>query len=420
MSAVERPTPATLSKLSGLNELSQEELASLSNKLEVRHVPKGEVLLERGSNETTRLYLVQGRLHLRAEDGAMSLVSHEDPSALSPIARLRPSRYEVVAATNVHYLSVPEDLLEGTDSSLEYNSSLLDAYQVEETEYSGDEGQENQLTLQIYEDLNSDQLLLPSLPDVAIRVGQAINEDYADSQKVVHIIENDPTIAAKILKAANSARYGGSQQISRLQDAIVRIGMNTVHQLVITFALRELFRCNSAHLNKRMREIWEHSRQVGAIAHVLAKHCKNLDPETALLAGLVHDIGSVAVLGYARDFPEINEHPGVLEASMRQLRGQLGNMILVKWQLPAFLAEVASEAEHWQREHKGACDYIDLIIIAKLHALIGHHQNQELPEIDQTPAYAKLGFGEGSPESSMQILELARQEIRETLALLGA
>jgi len=420
MSAVERPTPATLGKLSGLNELSQKKLDSLSDTLEVRHVRKGAVLLERGSNDNTRLYLVQGRLHLRAADGAMSLISHEDPSALSPIARLRPSRYEVVAATDVHYLSVPEDLLEGTDSALEYNSSLLDAYQVEETEFSADEGLENQLTLQIYEDLNSNQLLLPSLPDIAIRVGQAINEEYADSQKVVHIIENDPSIAAKILKAANSARYGGSQQISRLQDAIVRIGMKTVHQLVITFALRELFRCNSALLNKKMREIWDHSRHVGAIAHILAKQCKHLDAETALLAGLVHDIGSVAVLGYARNFPEINEHPGALEATMRQFRGQLGNMILAKWQLPAFLAEVASEAEHWQREHKGTCDYVDLVVIAKLHALIGHHQHQELPEIDQTPAYAKLGFGEASPESSMQILDQARQEIEETLGLLGA
>jgi len=193
-----------------------------------------------------------------------------------------------------------------------------------------------------------------------------------------------------------------------------------VHQLVITFALRELFRCNSSLLNKKMREIWEHSRQVGAIAHVLAGHCKNLDPETALLAGLVHDIGSVAVIGYARNFPEINEHPAALEATMRQFRGQLGNMILAKWQLPAFLAQVASEAEHWQREHKGTCDYVDLVIIAKLHALIGHHQDRELPEIDQTPAYAKLGFHESSPESSMQILDQAHQEIQETVSLLGA
>jgi len=419
MSAVEHPTPATLRKLNGLDELSSEELALLSNKLEVKHAPRGTRLLERGNNDTSRLYLLEGHLNLQAEDGAVTQISDQDNSARSPIARLRPSRYDVIAASNVHYLQVAENLLQDVDSSLQRNSSMIDAYQVEETEYAGDNDVENQLTLQIYEDLNSDQLLLPSLPDIAIRVGQAINEDYANTDNVVRVIENDPTIAAKILKAANSARYGGSQQISRLQDAIVRVGLNTVHQLVITFALRELFRCNSAHLNKKMRDIWEHSRQVAAIAHVLAKQCENVDPETALLAGLVHDIGSVAVLGYARNFPEVLEHPTALDSSVRQLRAQLGNMILVKWQFPAFLAQVASEAEHWQRQHKGACDYIDLVIIAKLHALIGSRQQRELPEIDHVPAYGRLGFHGASPESSMQILDQAHQEIRDTIALLG-
>jgi len=419
MSAVEHPTPSVLRSLSGLNELTHDELVALSNKLEVQSAKKGAKLLDRGSTDTSRLYLLNGSLQLRAEDGAVKLISHNDPSARSPIARLRPSRFDVVAASEIHFLRLEDEVLDWVDSNLEQTSSMLDTYQVEESELHSDRNAENQMTLQIYEDLNSDQLLLPSLPDIAIRVGQAINDDYADANRVARVIENDPTIAAKILKAANSARYGGVQPVGRLKEAITRIGLSTTHHLVITFALRELFRSNSALLNGKMRERWEHSRNVAAICHVLTRKCTKLDPETALLAGLIHDIGSVAILGYARDFPEVVEHPTALDEALAELHAQIGNMILVKWHLPPYLAQVASLANHWNREHNGPCDYADLVIISKLHAQIGNNPTHKLPEIDQVPAYEKLGFKNDAPESSMEILEEASEEIRQTMELLG-
>lgn len=420
MQQIEHPTPATLRSLSTLRELPNEQLQSLSNRLEVYSAPKGTRLLDRGSKDPSMIYLLHGSIRLKADDGANKLINHQDPSAHSPIARLRPSRYDVVAASKISYLRLDSDLLEEVDSSLENSTSLLvDTYQVEEDTEFSEMAAENQLTVQIYQDLNSDQLLLPSLPDIAIRVGQTINQDYADAARVAHVIENDPTIAIKLLKVANSARYAGTQPVERLSDAVTRLGLDTVHQLVITFALRELFRSNSAVLNQHMRKLWEQTRQVAAIAHVLSSQCPRLDPEVALLAGLVHDIGSVAVLGYARDFPEVANDKTALLASMNHLRAQLGNMILVKWHLPNKLAQVASDADHWKREHDGLCDYSDLVIVAKLHTLIGSKEAGELPEVDQIPAFGKLGFNRDGAESSLQILDEARSEIRDTLALLG-
>jgi len=421
MAQTEHPTPGTLRKLSGLRELPLEQLQALSSSLEVLNAPKGRRLLEHGSQDPAMLYLLHGTIEVKAADGAKKRISHEDPSALSPIARLRPSRYEVTTASPVSYLRIDADVLGEFDSSLENSSTLMvDTYQVDEDTEISELNAENQLTVRIYEDLNANRLLLPSLPDIAIRVGEAVNQDYGDAQKVARLIENDPAIAAKILKVANSARFAGSRQVATLSEAVVRIGLQDVHQLVITFALRELFRSSSSVLNRQMQKLWEHSRQVAAIAHVLASHCAHLNRETGLLAGLLHDIGSIAVLGYARDFPEVAENQPALEASMQHLKAQLGSMILGKWQLPEQLADVAANAEHWQRCHDGRCDYADLVIIANLHALDGTLRGSSLPSIEQIPAYAKLGFAQETGVSSVDILDQARDEMRETLALLAA
>lgn len=421
MANSEHPAPGTLRRLSSFSELPMEQLELLAEKLEIHTARKGTRLLTRGSRDPVMFYLLQGSIRLRAEDGADKLITHQDPSARAPVARLRPSRYDVVAASEIHYLKLDAELIDDADSSLENASSLTvdTTYQVDEDPEMSALGAENQLTVQIYEDLNQDQLLLPSLPDIAIKVGQTINDDYADANRVAHVLENDPTIAAKLLKVSNSARYAGAQPVARLRDAVARLGLNAVHQLVITFALRELFRSNSPTLNQHMRQLWEHSRQVAAIAHVIAGQCPRLDADTALLAGLVHDIGSVAVLGYARDFPEVANDLHTLQSSINNLRAQLGNMILVKWHLPSSIAQVAMDAERWQRTHEGPCDYTDLVIVAKLHARMNSKSESELPAVDQVPAFSKLGLQRESSDEGMGILEQARDEIRETLSLLG-
>ena len=416
----QHPTVEILRRLSSFQEIPTPQLQALSDQLGVHKANKGTRLLERGSDDASLLFLLEGTVELTAADGGKRLIRHQDASARNPIARLRPSRYSVVAASPISFLRIESELFDDIDSSLDHQSSLIgDTYQVDEDTVLDDLDVENRMTVQIYEDLNSNQLLLPSLPDIAIRVGEAVNHDFADAKRVARVIENDPAIAAKILKAANSALYASGKPVRSMPEAVVRIGLGNVHRLVITFALRELFRSNSPPLQKRMTQLWERSRQVTAIAHVLASHCSRLDREMALLAGLLHDIGSVAIIGYASNFPEVSENPQMLDDSLRRLKGQLGSMILTRWQLADELSNVAANAENWNRTHSGPCDYLDLVIVANLHAQSAEETDTELPPIESIPAYQQLGFGQRDDISSAEVLEEAQEEIRETLALLG-
>ncbi len=412
----EHPAVGALARLSTLRDLGQERLEQLADKLVVSSAPKGTRLLAHGSADTSTFYLLEGKLRLKAVDGAVQDMAHDDPSATNPVARLRPSRYEVTATTPIRFLRIDNDLLENLPDQAE----AIELYEVSEETAFGDLALENQLTVRIYEDLNADRVLLPSLPDVAMRVGKAVVAEDSDAATVARVVETDPAISAKLLKAANSARFAGRTTIGKIEDAVVRLGMRTTHHLVVTFALRELFRATSPHLRQSMRELWEHSCRVAALSHVLARKLDSgFDADFALLAGLVHDIGVLAVLAYAGEFPPDELDPDDLEATVQHMRARIGGLVLRRWHLPGELATVAEQAEQWERAGDDTPDYADLVLIAQLHSYVGTPRQADLPQIDKVPAFKKLGLEALSPEASIGILDEAAEEIRDTEILLG-
>jgi len=409
------PTTAMLQHLSTLRELPADELDTLREQLYLHEARKGEVLLDIGATDEFTLYLIEGSCRLIADDGGIKVIRHTDTSALAPLARLRPSRYKVIAESKVRYLRMDNTLIAETARKTEKSSSLtLETYQVEEQEDLVDMDAENRLTLQIYEDLNSGRLLLPSLPDVALRIGQAVNKDDSDARSIANLIETDPAIALKIVKAANSARYGGISQIATVTEAVARLGLHNTRFLVVTFALRELFRTESKQLEKRMLSLWEHCRRVAALSQVLGDRVGKFNSHEALLAGLVHDIGCLAVIAYARDFPEVTENPAALESSIQTLRGQLSGMILSTWQMPEALVTAAKEAENWYRDHTGPADYADLVIVAQLHEGVGGDIDPE-----KVPALARLGLSPAEIDRGLELLHDAHEEVAAAKRLLA-
>lgn len=401
------PTTAMLQRLSTLRETPAVELKALCEQLYLHECPKGEVLLEIGATDESNLYLIEGSTRLTAEDGGVKVVRHTDTSALAPLARLRPSHYKVIAESPVRYLRISNELIEQAMGRIEQSSSLtLETYQVEEEDDLGHMDAENRLTLQIYEDLNSGRLLLPSLPDVAVKIGEAVNDDDTDARRIAGLIETDPAIALKIVKAANSARYGGVSRLATVTEAVARLGMQNTRTLVVTFALRELFRTPSRQLGKRMQELWEHSRHIAALSQVLGDRVGSFNSHEALLAGLVHDVGCLAVIGYARDFPDVAQNPVALESSIQTLRSQLSGMILSTWQMPSELVTAAKEAENWYRNHTGPADFADLVVVAQLHEGVGGDVDPS-----KVPAFGQLGLSPSEIDRGLDLLHEAHEEV---------
>jgi HD-like signal output (HDOD) protein len=410
------PSPDTLKAFQPLDRLEDVQLELLSRALQIHSAGKGTTLIQEGDTTHFSLYLMQGKLRLTSADGRVSEVDDSKSQSRSPIANLIPRRYTVEAMTTIDYLMIDSELLEGLLSG---DTEGIMATEI--TPASGpynEAAAEDDLSSALIQDLDNDRLVLPSLPDVAVRLGRAMRDEATNARKLANVIQTDPAITTKLIRAANSPLYAGVTPVDSCAAAIIRLGADTTHKLVLTFALRELFKTRSAVLKQQMHQLWEHSVKVSAICYVLAKFSDEFNPEHALLAGLLHDIGNVAILSYAERFPEVANQSEHIVQVMADMRGPIGATILKKWGFIDDLIQVAEEAEYWQRDHEGPADYADLVVIAQLHTYIGKPEMSHLPTLDQVPALKKLKLGELTPKLSLKILDKAEEKIARAESLL--
>ncbi len=410
----QHPSVQTLQRFHAFEELSADQLSLLAKSLSIKTISSGSKMTERGSEEDLSYFLLMGQVQLKAEDGNRKTITSDSDDARRAIAQLIPRLYDVIAVTSIEYIQVDNQLLSSltpnNDSEIAEFSEYFTQSSIEETK--------SELKQCLLNDLKNKCLTLPSLPDVAIRIGKALNDDITDAKHIAKIILSDVAMTAKIIRVANSALYTGHNPVDNCTAAVVRLGAQTTHRLVLSFALRELFKSRSPVVQMRMQSLWGHSRQVAALCYVLAKLTKQFNPEEAMLAGLLHDIGEVVILSYAEKFPGVANDKIQLEHVITDLRGTLGGMILRGWGFVDELIQVAEEAENWYRDDSARAEYADLIIIAQLHSFIGTSRMSSVPMIDQVPAFNKLELGELTPKKSLKILKLASKQLAAAEALL--
>ncbi|MCF6355289.1 MAG: HDOD domain-containing protein [Candidatus Polarisedimenticolaceae bacterium] len=408
------PSVEALQRYHILKGLSVDQLSLLAKSLIIEQAPRGKTVIKRGSDEQISFFLLAGEIELQAKDGNTNTISCGQERARKPIAQLLPRLYDVVAATPIQFIQIDNQLLIGLSQQpdveqMEFNETFLDS-DINDTV--------SIMKQCLKEDLANEQLSLPSLPDVAVRIGQALGDKVTDAKRIARIIQTDMAMTAKIIRVANSALYTSRNPVENCSNAVVRLGVHTTHQLVLSFALRELFHTKSSIIQTHMQSLWRHSREVAAICYVLAKLTKQFNPEHAMLAGLLHDIGTVVILTYAEKFPDITNNKDHLEHVIDDMRGAVGGMVLRSWGFVDDLVLVTEEAENWQRDPAEAPDYADLVIIAQLHSFIGTPGMDQLPAFDQVPAFHKLSLGEITPRKSLKILETASKQLADAEALL--
>jgi HD-like signal output (HDOD) protein len=414
---VVHPTPEILKRFHPLDQLNDIQLELLGRSIQIHSAGRGLRILEQGDTTPFSLYLIKGKLRLYSTDGRITEIHDDSTQAQNPIANLVPRRYTVEAVLPTDYLVIDHNLLDGllntgegfTATEIDSDSQIIDPLLAE-----------SKLANHLLDDLNNNCLVLPSLPDVAVRVGRAMRDETTNARKLASIVQTDPAITTKLVRAANSPLYAGVTPVDSCAAAIVRLGADTTHKLVLTFALRELFNTHSKILKQQMQKLWAHSVKVSAICYVLAKISGRFNPEHALLAGLLHDIGNVAILNYAEKYTEVSNDAEKLAQVMQDLRGRIGSEILHSWGFIDDLIQVTEEAENWFREHNEEADYADLVIVSQLHTFIGSEEMKHLPSLDQVPAVKRLDMGELTPKLSLKILDKAEEKIARASQMLTA
>jgi len=170
----------------------------------------------------------------------------------------------------------------------------------------------------IYEDLEKDQLDLPTLPQVALDIRNAIDVKMAGVQEVACVLSRDSSFAMRVMQIANSALYKTTEPCLALTEAVRRLGMEVVKTVVYSLAIQQMFQPSSQLMTSRFIQAREQSLRTAVYSRALTTCYTELDPNVSVLAGLVLEIGALPLMTYAERHPELHQNMDYLNSLIGQ------------------------------------------------------------------------------------------------------
>ena len=258
---------------------------------------------------------------------------------------------------------------------------------------------------------------IPTLPAVVPKLLSVMESETSNASDIANTISNDPALSSKILKVANSAYYGFSQEILSLKLAMPLLGHNMVKSLALSIGVIQSLPSDRRSPNFSDKGLWIHSLAVATLMQELGKRFrKGGNPEQFFIIGLLHDIGKVVLNQYFSElFQEALEevhNEGIAGLHIAESRligfdhGEIGAMLLTRWKFPDVISN--SIALHHQKEAPEGTNGRDVAMLRVANAL---------PQ--------ELGLGQdGNPvppaisRQDLKVLEIGENEIEEMRAYL--
>ncbi len=268
---------------------------------------------------------------------------------------------------------------------------------------------------------------LPSFPDVATQVRKALSNENVTPDLIARIVSADGDLAARVMMLANSIALNPNGRIvSELKSAVARIGHNNVRSAVMAFALAKLRYSDELRpIKPQLEVLWNEATIVAVMSHSIAKQCSGINPDEALLAGLLHNVGKIYILARAHKYPELFKDATSIRAIMNDWQTNVGKAVLENW---AFAPQIAAAVGGYMdfEEMRGYADLTDVLTLAVLLASYvdqqGNSKLVEGQEIDfelnmqSVRACGRLNF---TNEKFLYVLNECREDMSALRAALG-
>ncbi|HEB77773.1 MAG TPA: HDOD domain-containing protein [Methylothermaceae bacterium] len=407
-------TVAELRLLIPLRNFSEEELRAFSLTQQSETYGTGSILFERGETDDSVLYLLSGTVEMRLSDDQGYEVTAGSAKARFPLSHGESHSATAIAKTDVEVLRVSARVMHKN-----LNAELAEDRLLQPDNWDVPESLRTTPLFQTFcQFFTSEELKLPTLPNIAIRLRKAIEKEDIGVAEAAKIVQLDATIATKLMHIANSPLYLRAQPARNCLEAVNRLGLTATCNLVMSLCLKDLFKSRDKRLQKRMQALWRDSLHVSVLSYILAKENHWPDAEEALLAGLLSDIGIVPFLVFVDDFPKEHYSDDDMEAILSVVRGPAGYYVLKKWGFREEIVQVPPLAELWNYDAGPQLALSDIVMLSKLHHYLETGKMKELPAISSIPACHKLRDGTLLPEYSLKVLHEAKAQIQAAMALL--
>lgn len=259
-------------------------------------------------------------------------------------------------------------------------------------------------------DIQIDEQDLPVLSTVATQALDLLKDPKVTNQKMEDLICQDPSLAARVLRAANSPFYSGRMQATTISDAIFRLGMRNLRNVIIVAATGEFFNDNDPII----QYLWDHSVSTAMAANFITDYLNYSQLAEVFMAGLLHDIGKLIIL---------RQHPAVYAPLITQAietgcplhrleeenfnyftHMSVGGLVIRKWKLHDSIAEASRFHHDVDQEIPICVNHERIVCVVALANLLSRLALSETP-LDSLPSFEGL--------ACVQSLRLTDKKMRE-------
>jgi len=199
-----------------------------------------------------------------------------------------------------------------------------------------------------------------SLPTVAVRIVEVINDPDTGAEDLLEVVRFDAALATRIVRTVNSSYYSMQNKVADLQLAIALLGFKEIRNLAMTAYIAQLFKKGHGHGSYSREGLWNHSIAVGAVAQLIAQTCGRVQPREAYLAGLLHDIGLILLDQYLHKpfcqvIDALEEGKPAWQVEQEILgfdHAELGAFVASHWSMPEHLSTTI-RYHHAPQEYDG-------------------------------------------------------------------
>lgn len=206
-----------------------------------------------------------------------------------------------------------------------------------------------------------ESIQMPPIPQVLLRFLSAVDDDHASMAELATLVGQDPALCARVLTISNSPALRRGTEVKCLDQCLVVLGTRLMRTLAACLAIQSVFARTAGDPRYNLAGFWGHSLRVAEIARAIATRVNYSDIEEAYLAGLLHDIGQLLLLGgmgerygvlldWSSDESALH---GIEEPLLGTDHAAVGSWLVDQWKLSSFMADAvlfhhkpASEIAH--------------------------------------------------------------------------
>jgi HD-like signal output (HDOD) protein len=213
------------------------------------------------------------------------------------------------------------------------------------------------------------EISFPTSVNAVLRLQQALSDPDCPLEEAIRLVLSEPQLAARTVALANTAAFNAAgTPITNVRAALTRIGYRNLEMLVAGLVVRQFgSRIQDPGLRAKCAQLWEHTVQVATLAHVFARRVTFANPDTAMFAGIVHEVGGFYLLSRADEFPGLLDQDPERWAELCE--DVLTREVARRLALPEPVAEaIFALRDAWL--HMPPASLLDTLLLANLYATV--------------------------------------------------